>query len=147
MADIDITALTGFAADFKLFGNAAGNGVEWANGMKVIGGTRDMQGLTGDVSYTGTGFKPSGIIAIATVPDALPTCIGSILGSSYGTMYQKTAGIWYPNASALIYLFESAGKTQSAIVKTFDANGFTLTWTLAGATAVGTAYIYFACFR
>lgn len=151
MADIDITALTGFAANFKLFGNAAGNGVEWAAGNAIGTFTREMDAATGDFSYTGVGFKPSMVIFFGGVN---ATSKVSILGVASGVIRYTmsdcgvvSADTYALNPTACILLYEATGKVQYAVAKTWDADGFTLTWTRVGATASGTATMFYIAFR
>jgi len=55
------------AANLKQFMDAAGTAAEWATGSYSGTFTRAMDAASGDVAYTGVGFKPSAIIIIATL--------------------------------------------------------------------------------
>lgn len=132
------------AANLKLFMNAAGTAPEWANGFFFLSSTRAMDTATGDVSYTGTGFKPSAIFAIASLQSSFS--FGFAAGTEKGAVYAYP-GVGYPVTYDLCYLHESGGKTQSAIVKSYDADGFTLTWTRTGATAARITNVFFLLMR
>lgn len=113
---------------------------------KIITATRAMTAASGDVSYTGVGFKPSVIIALAT-----ENAGGSSIGFSdsaltvIGQVLEKTVGSFGLSVLYLIYVEVSAAN-QKAIVKSYDADGFTLTWTKTG-SPTGTATLYFLCLK
>ena len=112
---------------------------------KVINITRDITAASGNVAYTGVGFTPKLLTVHWYVLDnQYDSSIGN--GSDDKTTRGTTWSGTVENASAIghstskfIYmnLYE---RTQSAIVKTFDADGFTLTWTMTGSSGTGTAY-------
>lgn len=133
-------------ANFKLFTNAGATAPEWASGLKVLAGTRDMTAASGDVAYTGVGFKPAAIIAIAGGDGTkLDFSAGMADAAAYKSVcYNLTV---FTSAAVLINLVPATGKQQSAILKTFDADGFTLTWTKAGSPDAETAGLYFLCLR
>lgn len=116
---------------------------------KVITATRDMTAASGDVAYTGVGFKPTSIIACSAV-DA------STKGISWGfcdsaktnraMAYGNTTATFYASLTALVYFVPSDGNYQIAIVKSFDADGFTLTWAKTS-SPTGTLNMQFLCFR
>lgn len=114
---------------------------------KVISATRDLTVATGDVNYTGVGFQPSVIIAFAALG-------GGTEGQSWGmcdsssterAITRGSNGLGYV-ASVICSVESTAGALQSAVVKSFDADGFTLTWTKTG-SPTGTATIYFLCLK
>ena len=107
--------------------------------------TRDMTAATGDVAYTGYGFKPKAIVAFAMIPGNIygskgfadenfdGQCIA--ICSSGGTTQQYTD-------TFLIYLgSDPTVNTQKAVLKSLDADGFTLTWTKTGTPGAATASI------
>jgi hypothetical protein len=122
--------------------------------VKIGSFTRDMTAVSGDVSYTGVGFKPVSIIFIG-----VPAASGSVLGASVGFdtvtnrggIGENSLGIWYSlgysGGLQSIILEQTAGKGMEAVVKSFDADGFTLTWLKVGASDAGTATIYYMAFR
>ena len=58
------------AADFKLFMNAGATAPEWASGLNYIAISRDLAAVSGDVAYTGMGFKPTALICLANIAAA-----------------------------------------------------------------------------
>lgn len=139
-------------ANYKLFQNAGATAPEWALGVKVGSFTRAMDAATGDVSTTGVGFKPSALIVVAHAEISgvgHTFCTGFADGSTSGYVeWYMTATSWTgSNSTNLILMVESTGKTQTAALKTFDADGFTLTWTRTGATASNTATVKYIAFR
>lgn len=138
------------SANQKLFVNSAGTESEWASGLKVGSFTRAMDAANGDVSYTGVGFNPSVLVFIGWVSTASAS-IGFSDGSSSGHVIVGTGGsgvLYWGDGTRVITLAEVAGsKDQSAVLKTRDTDGFTLTWTKLGSTASATGYGYYFALR
>jgi hypothetical protein len=135
-------------ADYKLFMNAAGTAPQWANGMKVIMTTRALDGATADVAYTGVGFKPSGLVAIATIDGADKLSVGFYGGGVNACIGQYGAITYQANIGFLIIYDNAPDKYQTASVKSFDADGLTVTWTRGpGGSAAGTIKFALMCFR
>lgn len=131
------------AANTKLFTNADATAPEWANGYKLLNITRDVRGTAGDVAYTGVGFKASAVIFFAVEIANNAQSWGYSTGSTHScvVVYNTTTKTWYDDRC--IVILNSAGSAyQRAIVKSFDADGFTLTWTYAATPAAGTIYIF-----
>lgn len=104
---------------------------------------RDVTAGSGDVSYTGYGFQPQAIFVNAVIP-------GTTRGMSWGFAKGATEKCAYLNAitayqnraANIIHVCESGDTPgQTAVVKSFDADGFTLTWTKVGSPAAGTIYL------
>ncbi len=128
--------------------NASGASVIGFSLSKVISATRDMTAASGDVAYTGTGFTPTSIDAIAVINTSASLSKGFSDSSktSECMLCAGTSTTWYFNAS-LIYIGTTVTtETQIAGVKSYDSNGFTLTWTKTG-SPTGTATLLFLCFR
>ena len=102
---------------------------------KIIIATRNFTAGAGDVSYTGVGFRPSsldliGCVAAGSFPqiwgfaDSQKTnfCLDRAFDSNFRT-----------RANYLVYTSPSPGTEIHAVVKSYDADGFTLTWTKGGA--------------
>jgi len=116
---------------------------------KLLSHTRAMDAASGSVAYTGYGFQPKGLIVLAQTGNA-------VLGCSFGladvnvldlTMYFTETNIKYMTTK-LVSLWETyASKGQEAVLDSYDADGFTLTWTRTGATAAGTATLYVLAIR
>ena len=119
----------------KLAGIATG-----ASATKCKQETRSMTAGTGDVAYTGYGFTPVGLIIMARLstqaisigtvePSRLEHCISIKNSGSIGTPF-----------SVLCRLERTAGNLQSGVLKTWDEDGFTITWTKTG-SPTDTAYM------
>lgn len=113
---------------------------------KVITATRNMTAATGDVAYTGVGFTPTSLMVIANIEAVVAQSIGiSDSAKTVRNMFQQNNST-YSSGAQVAFLISTAGNYQSAIVKTYDADGFTLTWTKTG-SPTGTGYISFLCFK
>jgi len=145
------TGIVPGAANLKVFTDAAGAAPEWAAGYYVGTITRAMTGASGDVAYSGLGFKPSLIIFSGGVSTkAIATYFGYSFGANKYAMWNYTyvtASAVAFNVSYCIVLAEAAGQQQNAVVKTYDADGFTLTWTLIGTPTTQDAQILYVAFR
>lgn len=94
---------------------------------------------SGDVAYTGYGFQPTSLIILAR---------GSAGGGSIG-MTIPAGEDQYLNADGydteLIKVDEGGGLKQQAVLKQYDADGFTLTWTKLG-LPTGTTTLFVQAF-
>lgn len=120
---------------------------------KIIASTRSMTAASGDVAYTGVGFTPTVIIALAYVGLSWSVCIG------FSDSVKGAQGIWVYNSSISwsggAYLigvttrggYQPTTTGQLAIVKSYDADGFTLTWTKSGSPDAGTITLYLLCLK
>jgi len=112
--------------------------------------SRDTSAAGADVAYTGVGFKPKGIIFMALQNSADEMSIGFDTKVALSAMYDGnalSANVWANAGTTIsIYPLEGSSTVQSAIVKTFDADGFTLTWTKTG-SPTGTALVNYIAFR
>jgi hypothetical protein len=132
-----------------MFMTAAGTVPEWANGFKVGTFSRVMTSNSGDVAYTGVGFKPSMVIFIvspSTQSANLSLSIGfdNITAAVCGTIIGISN--YASDNSHSIYAYYDTGKYQTGIIKTFDSDGFTITWVKNGA-ADGTFNIQYVALR
>ena len=115
---------------------------------KIIVATRDLSaaGAPTDVAYTGVGFVPTSIVALYGIDG------GVLIGMGMSDSAKAGNNVDRDNAEAthannyLICAITTGSNNQLAIVKTYDADGFTLTWTKSG-TPTGTINMYFLCFR
>lgn len=100
---------------------------------KIITGTRAYNAANGDVSYSGVGFKPDFLIAIHQNDSA----VGGGWSISDENLAAFTAsvgvGAGWQHGDYFLYGY-SAGALYS-VIKSLDADGFTLTWTTASAAA------------
>lgn len=114
---------------------------------KVITATRDISAASGTVGYTGVGFQPTSIIALANVDSTEIMGIG-FSDSSGGNagMEQAYTGTATHNASKLIGLTTASGAGQSGTIHSYTADGFIIGWTKSGADT-GSIKIAFLCYR
>ena len=116
--------------------------VEAAVKSKMIQISRDLATASGDVAYTGVGFKPTALVAIGSLDSSLIASWGMSDSSkgAFATLLITTA-LYSQTVAFLIYLGTTvAAHFQTAIVKSYDADGFTLTWAKTG-TPTGVSYI------
>lgn len=117
---------------------------------KQLAYTRDLTVATGSVAYTGMGFQPTSCIGSGQVAGGgftNYTSLGSIADSSRSpstTYYATTAKF----SNSFFFAFADATETnyQLASIASYDADGFTLSWTKTG-TPTGTASFTLTCFR
>jgi len=110
--------------------------------------TRAMDAASGDVAYTGVGFQPSNIIFFGEVgTDGLSFGFDNATNHYATFLYTAATTIFNKSTAYSVYVVEADAKYQAAIVKTFDVDGFTLTWTRTGATASATATIMYLAIR
>jgi len=123
---------------------------EGALATSVTTFTRSAAAGSGDVSYTGAGFVPTGVI-IGFVNDTGGDSIGigfidsgatdeasSVIRGLGGTPITST------NADLVISSYNGgASAGQTAIAKSLDADGITLTWTKVGAGQSSPGVIYY----
>lgn len=112
---------------------------------KYITFTRDREAASGDVSYTGVGFRPTAVLFLATITGNLAS-----IGMSDGTNHKlikslDTTAIQVLTTKA-ISCVTNANVGQSAVLASFGSDGFTLTWTKEGAPAAGTIVVMAVCF-
>ena len=115
--------------------------------FKVIAATKDMTAATADVAYTGVGFKPAAIIAIAAINGTIQYSNGMAdAGLTTGNLYNSQASTNAYVDANFISLWAAGGGNQTGTLKTLDSDGFTITWTKY-LSPTGTATIKFLCFR
>lgn len=116
---------------------------------KVISGTRDMTAATGNVSYTGVGFRPRKITVHSIIAGTrmVSEGVGSSAANSYCQYLGDSIGYDYILNGKLIHQFSSAGggANQSAVIASMDSDGFTLTWTKNATPSAETAMFSFFC--
>lgn len=113
---------------------------------KVITLTRDLTTATGDVAYTGVGFIPTSISAFGVVDGTAFVSEGfSDSTKASQCIYQYGANTWSYSAG-LVAMSPSISAYQIATVKSYDADGFTLTWTKTS-TPTGTATVRVICYK
>jgi hypothetical protein len=133
--------------NFKLFMNSTAAAPEWAKGIKVGTFTRDLTASSGDVAITGVGFKPSALITFGTVTTGT---IGFSIGFSdgnagYSSEVRGSTPTYDSTGGGLWQTFDGTNQ-HYAILKSFDSDGFTLTWTKVN-TPTGTMNCYYLALR
>jgi len=117
--------------------------------FKTVSLTRDLSTATGTQAVTGVGFKPKAIVLVGGVQGSTGT---ASIGISDGTI----DGSWGNNSGAGTGVMEvsatvgfqatGAGAYQQVEISSFDADGFTLSWTKTG-SPTGTATFQALCMR
>jgi len=136
-------------ANLKMYMNAGATAPEWAQGLKIGTFTRDLAAASGDVGYTGVGFKPAIVIFLASEASVVGA---TSWGFSNGTVHYymqadfTVAGAFAISAAFCIFIQEDATNFQRAFIKSMDADGFTLTWE-KGATPTGTISVVYLAIR
>lgn len=115
---------------------------------KLLAFTRDLSLAGGDVSYTGLGFKPTAIIVLCAMDSSTRgMSIGmSDYAGSMSEIDKEADGNYYASINRVLINFSSAGNYQFAAVKSYDSDGFTLTWTKGG-SPTGTISAWALCFK
>jgi len=113
----------------------------------IITGTRALNAAAGDVAYTGLGFQPNLVICISA-NQAASFSFGA--GISDGTN-ELTGWILNGAEAAALAGIAAGGNSndygQTAVVKSFDADGLTLTWTQLSSPSSTVTDLLFLCFR
>ena len=111
--------------------------------------TRDMTAASGDVSYTGYGFSPTALIMQAVVDATTIFALGfaDVNVADYG-IWHNPEGLWIQTSGLLVLRETTAGGVQQyAVIKSRDADGFSITWTKTGTPSAGTASIQVLALR
>lgn len=110
--------------------------------------TRDLSTASGDQAVTGVTFQPSAVLFLAGVTaGSAAWSVGFDDGSTPESLYSNhyvTADTMIAVATASIFIQGSAGDNYAGIVKTFDADGLTVTWTKTGSPSATTTIYYLA---
>lgn len=97
---------------------------------------RQLNAASASVAYTGLGFRPTNIEFYASVDGVNERCLGSVgvgVGLQSRCMTTDSSGANFSSTDAVRIIRSSAGNEQKATLASFDADGFTLNWTLLGA--------------
>jgi len=113
--------------------------------------TRLLSAATGTVSYTGLGFKPTSIEFYCAVDTVNDKSVGgaALTGSGYlnRCITTDSSGAQVSSNNCIRIIRSSAGNEQKAVLHSFDADGFTLDWTLVGAPPGNTLVINYIARR
>jgi len=103
---------------------------------EIITATRATAAASGDVSYTGVGFAPTALICIAVNTTSVQNVTFGFGVSDAGEsliILNALAGTPAMSLEAANFInMLTAPAQQFAILKTLDADGFTLTWEKGG---------------
>lgn len=113
---------------------------------KLIYSTRANDAISGDVSYTGVGFTPTKISSKFNIQGNVNNGTGfSDSSRTSGCLYTQYTGGLTDSLGFLVCLYTGSGADQEGVVKSYDADGFTLTWTRNASPPSGTIRMYFLC--
>jgi hypothetical protein len=139
------TRLAKGTSNYPMYMNAAGTAPEWAKGVFCGSFTRDLSADSGDVAYTGVGFKPSALIVMGYLGGGKTLALGMAENAhSYGIYdnHYNVADAYDGAGAYIITIFQDTGKVQQGALKTFDSDGFTITW-VKTSTPGGIAGFYY----
>jgi hypothetical protein len=144
-------ALTVGADGSHLFALAsAATGLAWSSAVvKGTNFTRDVSAAGSAQAVTGIGFKPKAILFVAAISTTKAMSIGFADGSSNLSISDDTYdtdGTWVSNTTSALLLVASAGNNANMVLTSFDADGFTVTWSKTN-SPTGTASVHALCFR
>lgn len=122
---------------------------------KILTISRSSGAASGNVSYTGAGFRPSAVVFIGIFnPSSAAWSVGfadnalqSVCIVQYGTSAATQMTTATNSAIALFDPPSGGGAGQTALLASYDADGFTLTWTKMGTPAAVTSTIFALCLR
>lgn len=111
---------------------------------KLIASTRDLTAASGNVAYTGAGFKPRALVAFGAVNFSIASFGMADVGLTNRAVHSTGGGPNFYFSTALI-LFETVSNNyQTAQINSYDTDGFTLAWTKTN-TPTGTANFSVLC--
>lgn len=110
--------------------------------------TRDTSTATGTQEVTGIGFRPRAVILLAVVSGTTSASIGADDGTSPLSIHDNnptSAGTYAVAGGVSIALIfpSNPAITYTGAVASFDADGFTISWTRTGAYSGTATIIYF----
>ncbi len=116
--------------------------------FKVGSFTRDVSLASGTQAITGVGFQPTAIVCFANIAASSAASWGVSDGSTNGSTTDINPAVpgAYSNNTNLITVVVTGADNYVGVISTFDADGFTISWTKTG-TPTGTATIKFLALR
>lgn len=107
--------------------------VETRRGPFILEITRDMSAASASVSYSGTGFKPRAVTLFAAINGGQQMSIGMadylMRPARLSTIGTFAQGVGIAADYSLVIFEDTVGtKYQTAVVTSYDASGFTLSW-------------------
>ena len=110
--------------------------------------TRDMTAASGNVSYTGLGFRPRGLIIQGGVDQSTLVLFMGMTDFAGKSSIQCQSGALATLRilnSYIVYLGDAAG-SQYVDTPTADADGFTFNWMKSGTPGANTATFTYRAF-
>jgi hypothetical protein len=114
---------------------------------------RNAADAAGDVAYTGVGFKPKALWVMTGLATSKYFGVGIGLesagpsrGFSFATNDDQFADTWDGGGTTVARKLMGGSTSTSAVLKSKDSDGFTLTWSKAG-SPTGNIYIWVWCLR
>ena len=120
--------------DFGVINESDGNKIPTERIFVGIG-SRDLSLATGDQIITGVGFKPKGImINGGGLANAGTGSWGFSDSTNDSATYDdhNTTPNAYGNTANLLFFKIDGSNNNIAVLKSFDSDGFTITWTKTG---------------
>lgn len=118
--------------------------------FKTVYYTRDMTTASGNVSYTGAGFRPSSIEIVAMHSNGKDWSNATINpDGSFASIIAYNGGTVGSGGSVgaiIVYLQTAGSVVQQASLASMDADGMTLSWSKTGSTA-GTGHMKVTYYR
>lgn len=112
--------------------------------------TRAFATASGDVAYTGCGFRPSAVLFFGGQAGGSAITLMGIADMAAATGPTGQQSMSVPgtyNIAANVLVLGSGGNDQTAVLKSIDATGFTLTWTKTGAPGGADATVPYLCLQ
>lgn len=105
----------------------------------------DLSTASGDQAITGVGFRPTALIIIG-LSEGTATASWGFADSDLteSSIRQDQAGNMQNTDASLLSLATDTGDAQAALLKTFDADGFTIAWTKISAPSGAGKFVYMA---
>jgi hypothetical protein len=113
--------------------------------------TRDLASASGDQLIAGLGFQPRSLIVMFLLNGSSNHGQGFASGPlNQNVLYQNGADskyyAYFGEGNALIEVVPSVGNSYSGKLKSFDADGFTITWTQNG-SPTGTLWVKYIAYK
>ena len=121
----------------------------WRGKVAVVTATRACDGATADVSYTGVGFAPKAVLVVWVLQGnpniGVQLWAPSVAGGFHSaTKASDTCGnFWSTNC---VDCYPSGGGRQYGALKSFDADGMTISWIKTSSPASATINLTFIFF-
>jgi len=107
---------------------------------KIITFTKVAGDVTADTSYSGVGFQPSTLIGFGIIDVSDYICCGIADNNGLGFCVVKFATNLYKRYNHFLVVGTADAARNYAVVKSYDADGFTLTWTKVGSPIATMGY-------